>query len=217
MRQVTDDFLEKIRPYVNLHEKRVLEIGCGNGSRSVEIAALCQSLIAIEPNVELFTTACSENLRPNITYGLDSILRFPYDPRSFDVTIFTLSLHHIPEELMARAIDRAVEATHPEGAIIFLEPWFLGPFFSAEQQFDACDGDERANKAAAYRAILNHPRLEEQVEITGQTTFQFDSPQDFMDSMRPQRNTERVIAFLRKHKYQLKAPRRITVCTPAAR
>ena len=68
MRIVKDPFLDDIEMIVPLHDKRILEIGCGRGTRSVKIAERCKRLVAIEPTGTLIARAARINTQPNLSY-----------------------------------------------------------------------------------------------------------------------------------------------------
>jgi ubiquinone/menaquinone biosynthesis C-methylase UbiE len=84
-----------------------------------------------------------------------------FQDESFDIVVFTLSLHHVPDLEMITAINEAIRVVKREWLhIVFLEPATDGTFFDAEIMFDACDGDERKEKELAHSAIMSHPHLE---------------------------------------------------------
>ncbi len=81
----------------------------------------------------------------------------------------------------------------------------------AERAFDACDGDERKEIAAAYYAMLNCIKYTEVAEIFDETIFQFDSVADFVDSLGARKNVGQLEAFLKERNYILNAERRINI------
>ncbi len=215
MKRIKDNYLDVIETVIPLAGKRVLEIGCGNGSRTIQIAERCREVIAIEPDSELIVEAKSKHLRPNISYEVGSADKLAFDHHLFDIVFFTLSFHHIPIDLMTKAIEEALHVVTENGFIIFLEPAFTGSFFEAEIRFDACDGDERKEKAAAYMAMLLHQRLREIAELTDETIFAFDGVNDFMESLHPKQGSrDEISTYLEKCGYILRADRRINIFQP---
>jgi ubiquinone/menaquinone biosynthesis C-methylase UbiE len=87
---------------------------------------------------------------------------------TFDVAMFTLSLHHMDFDIMPAAIDEAIRVLRPGGTVIFLEPMPVGTFFEAEMHFGCCDGDERRELAYAKYTMLNSERLTEIEEFIDQ-------------------------------------------------
>lgn len=211
MKRLKDEYLNSIEKVVSLFGKSVLEIGCGDGSRSVEIAKRCAYLTAMEPNTELLGSAKANNSSQNITYVNGKAERLGFPDQKFDAVLFTLSLHHVPMEEMPKAIDEAIRVTRKGGNIIFLEPAEEGTFFDAEIAFDACDGDEREEKRIAYNALKSHSGYKEVAEIPDETIFRFDSIDDFMATMNPQKNVSEAENFLKKNDFTLRAARRINV------
>lgn len=213
MQRLKEEFLEKVEKVVPLSGLSVLEIGCGDGSRSVGIAERCEILTAIEPNEQKIKLAQARKIS-NAIFEVGSGDNLPYDNESFDAVIFTLSLHHIPVGKMKMAINEAVRVAHKTGYIIFLEPTETGTFFAAEIKFDAGDGDERKGKVMAYRVMLNHERMRSVCEIDDETIFQFQSDDDFVDSIGAKKNLGQLKNFLEFNHYILKAGRRINIFQP---
>lgn len=212
MKRIKDNYLDAIESVISLAGKRVLEIGCGNGSRTIQIADRCREVVAIEPDVKLIDTAKSERSKPNISYEVGSADKLAFDPHVFDTIFFTLSFHHVPTTLMTNAVEEALRVVTENGHIIFLEPAFTGSFFEAEIHFDACDGDERKEKATAYATMLSDQRLDEIAELADETIFLFDGVEDFMASLQPKKGTKDEIEnYLNGHGFVLKADRRINI------
>lgn len=212
MKRLKDSYLDTIESILPLSDKNVLEIGCGNGDRTVQIAARCKAIVAIDPNEDGIRRAQQEPAGTNISYHVGSADRLPFEDHSFDVVFFTLSLHHVPVAQMSTAIDEALRVARSEGHLVFLEPAFEGSFFEAEKKFEACDGDERKEKAQAYVALLSHPHLEEVAELPDETVFQFDSLEDYTSTMSPKKGTkEEILCFLEAHQFILQARRRINI------
>lgn len=212
MQRLKETYLETIQAIIPFAGKRLLEIGCGDGARTIQIADCCKEVVAIDPDPALIAKARSLRSKDNIRYQEGSGDALPFDDASFDIVFFTLSFHHIPVDRMTAAIDASLRVLEPSGFIIFLEPAFTGSFFEAEIRFDACDGDERKEKAFAYATMLAHPRLKEIAERSDETIFQFDSPEDFIAFMKPHKSsTEEIHSFLASNNNQLSAKRRINL------
>jgi ubiquinone/menaquinone biosynthesis C-methylase UbiE len=211
MKRIKEEFLDKLEAVVKLKGKHVLEVGCGGGACSVQIAKRVKSLVAIEPDTKMLESAIKNNSLENIHYESGNAVKLKFKPKAFDVTIFTLSLHHVPTAKISQAIKEAVRVTKKNGYIVFLEPAHNGNFFESEIKFDACDGDERKEKAFAYYSILNYKGYKEVAEIPDETVFQFESAEDFIESMNPKKNKKKIEEFLNKNNFLLSASRRINV------
>lgn len=213
MKRIKDEFFKKLADAIPLSGKEVLEVGCGEGTRSQDIARACKFLFGIDPNESDIITARERNI-PNALFNQGSAEDLAFDNNSVDVVIFTLSLHHVPKALMRQSIDEALRVLRPGGWIVFLEPGMNGSLFDAEIDFDAYDGDEREVKNDAYAAMMAHPGLVLFKEIADESVFQFDSLQDFMDSMSPKKDIGGIEPFLVQHNYVLNAERRINIFQP---
>lgn len=211
MQRLNDNFLKTIDEKVGLKGKVVLEVGCGNGKKSVALASRCSKLMAIDPNNEAIRIASKDYAAPNLTYSVGTAEKMPFEAGMFDFIIFSLSLHHVPIEHMQDAIKEAQRVAKLNGKVVFLEPAFNGGFFEAEVQFGASDGDERKEKAAAYLALLNSEVLADETEYFDEITFTFDSDEDFVKNMEPKKNLDEIHEFLKARDYILKAQRRINI------
>jgi len=210
MKRIKEQFLDELESVFLLEGKNVLEVGCGNGTRSEQIAKRCNKLTGIDPSLENIVVAQNKNIS-NGVFKEGKAEKLDFADKSFDAVIFTLSLHHVPESLMNQAISEAVRVVKRDGFIVFLEPTMDGSFFEAELKFDACDGDETKEKASAYRAMTEHSQLKLVKEIPDETVFQFDSEEDFIASMTPKKNLAELEVFLQKYNHILNAERRINV------
>lgn len=213
MQRLNDAFLDTLHAKLDFGGKSVLEIGCGDGARSVELARLCMRLEAVDPDEAALTVARRDHAAGNLTYSQGRAEQLAFADAAFDSVIFSLSLHHVPVAKMAQAITEAARVSKPEGRIVFLEPAFYGSFFEAELQFGSGDGDERKEKAAAYYAILNSS-LPEVEEYYDEVTFKFDSADDFIATLSPRKHHAAIEKFLMQHNFELLAQRRINICRP---
>jgi SAM-dependent methyltransferase len=215
MKRIQDGFPQLLLPMVSLKGKLVLEIGCGNGRYSEKIAPECGLLNAIDPSEMMLEIARSKGIR-SCVFDQGGAESLEFEDELFDVVIFTLSLHHVPPQLMCRAIEEALRVVKKTGHVIFLEPGMEGSFFDAEIMFNACDGDERREKLAARQAILKHRGLAVVGELHDEVIVQFSSYGDFIASMLPKRRFGIIGRFLHKHNYKLRASRTTLVCKPEA-
>lgn len=205
-----EEHLKRVGAY--LRDCHVLEVGCGDGYRSQQLASFCESLVGIDPDEERIAEAKSLHSAENVRYEVGTVLDLPYADATFGAAVFVLSLHHIPADQMARAIDEALRVTRAEAPIIFIEPGFCGSFFEADSRFLCVDGDERPGKAAAYAAMLAYSGLREVAEFWDETRYTFDSTCDFLQTFEPDRGTEEEIhEFLEEHGHRLTGARRVNV------
>ena len=106
--------------------RSVLEVGCGDGFVLEAIADLDVDLAGVEISEVRVARANARAPRAKVVQGDARSLRFP--PRSFDVTICTEVLEHVPQpEQAVRELERV---TKRRGSIIVTVPnernWRLG-------------------------------------------------------------------------------------------
>lgn len=216
MQRIKDEFIAKLTSALPLTGKDVLEIGCGEGTRSRELARHVGRLHGIDPDMARIREARRLSLS-NAKFEQGNAESLEFSDTSFDIVIFTLSFHHVPQRFMRPAVDEAIRVLRPEGTIIFFEPGMRGSMFEAEIRFDAYDGDERMAKHHARVCMMNHPGLRLIEEIHDVSVFTFASTEDFMESMYPRREEEGVAGFLTQHAYQLDAERFISIFRAVAK
>lgn len=210
MKQSTDGFWDRLRPY--LAGTVALEIGCGNGERTQDIAQYFTSLTGIDPDPMLIANANRMNRCDNLIFQIGSAEKLAFPDNSFETIIFSLSFHHVPVNLMPLAIAEAARVVIPAGHVIFIEPASEGSFIAAELLFGCCDGDESAVKSKAFEAMLASEMLSQVSELYGESFFQFDSGQDFFDNIAWLEGSQNLISeYLVCHNYQLSAKRRINI------
>lgn len=189
----------------------MLEVGCGDGLRTIELAPWCRRLVAVDIDREAISHACEQRSRANIGYETADARSLPFPAERFDCIVFTHSLHHIGGS-MDTAISEAVRVAKTAGLLVIIEPGFDSPFFEAELSLGCCDGDERREKLEAYRAILAARDVEEVEEFYSETLMEFDSLDDFLQTMRPTcSEPARVPRFLEAHGLSLPARKRINI------
>lgn len=215
MKRLNDDTWDRINEAVKLKGKKILEVGCGNGEKTLALAAYTGEVYAVDPREESIKTAKAEHARPNIHYAVGSAQRLDFDAACFDAVLFTLSFHHVPVESMRTAIEEAVRVVKPGGNIVFAEPGFNADFYEAEKYFATSEGDERAVKARAYSEMLNSSKLKESHEINFDYQVVFSSAEEFRKLMAPTIHLDELEAHLKQRAYTLNARRRINIFQPA--
>ncbi|WP_018124308.1 class I SAM-dependent methyltransferase [Desulfovibrio oxyclinae] len=99
-------------------QARVLEIGCGGGRVTAMYEPIPALTVGIEPD-EIAAGDASRILRKTHILcgsGMDA----PFADASFDIVLFTLSLHHHPDS--DHALAEACRLLRPGGRILVLEP-----------------------------------------------------------------------------------------------
>lgn len=205
-------FLRHLEQHLSLKDAVVLDIGCGDGVRTHNIALASKRVIAVDPDVRALERAQKANGANNIEYVHADALKLPFPSASFDLTIFTMSFHHLEPADMPMALDEALRATKRGGYLAFLEPDFGGTMYEADRRFGTGDGDIRDVKAYAYHVMLTEDGLEEVGEYVDGFRYAFKNVDEFIRRERPQRENRRAWqAFLDEHKFRLDADERLSI------
>lgn len=144
MAQAQEATVTKIRQIISLRNQDVLEIGCGDGRLTALLAEGPRSLIAIDPDAQRIAQAKSQV--PGVDFRVGSGEHLDCADASFDIILFTLSLHH---QNSAAALQEAYRAVKPGGCVVVVEPTEKGRL----GQIDTLFHDERQEQQAAQRAI----------------------------------------------------------------
>lgn len=181
----TNRYIAAILSQCDLGGKNVLEIGCGKGRITRDLASHARHVVATDPDIDALQTARATVAACNVDF-MAAPSGIPDLPDgSFDVVIYTLSLHHVPPAEMSDSLNRAAALLRKHGVIVVVEPGENGSFTLAKEHYGAGSGDERPAKEAAIRTMraLNGWIVEETILFN--TQFQFDNDEDFFDHMLP--------------------------------
>lgn len=213
MQRIHEDYLAPLENIVPLTDKHILEIGCGNGTRSIEIARRCESLVGVDADPATIARA-NERQIPNAIFQIGSAELLPFKDKMFDEVIYAFSFHHVPSNLYEQAIHEAIRVVRQGGHIIFLELTNRGSSPEAEQNFGS-GIDECAAKDIACTAILASPSLQVTDDIGHEMFYKFDSLDDFLEVRKPSNRLAELPQFLKKHDYLLNSWRRIIIAVPS--
>ncbi|WP_306535486.1 bifunctional 2-polyprenyl-6-hydroxyphenol methylase/3-demethylubiquinol 3-O-methyltransferase UbiG [Geobacter sp.] len=217
----TDEYIRTIAAHCDLAGKEVLEVGCGTGRITRDLARHALRVVAVDPDEATLAKARAAVPAPNVRFlpMPDGVLDFP--PATFDVVIYTLSLHHVPLAQMNESLQTAAGLLREGGVIVVVEPGAGGSFTEAKERFGAGSGDERPARAAAIRAMhgLDGWTVGETVHFRVQ--FLFADEDDFIATKlpdfgeKPEVYRQEVREFLARHRMPegvvLDAGRRLNV------
>lgn len=113
----TEIEVQAIRELVALTGRRVLEVGCGSGRVSAGLAPSAQIFIGVDPDAAAIAQAARAVPAAIFQTGTGEAL--PFADASFDVVLFTLSLHH---QSPAQALREAARVLRPAGHVLVIEP-----------------------------------------------------------------------------------------------
>jgi 2-polyprenyl-3-methyl-5-hydroxy-6-metoxy-1,4-benzoquinol methylase len=102
----------------------VLELGCGTGTFTQELARSGADIIAIDVSPELLEIASTSCSASNVQYQIQNAYALSYSEAVFDSVVGSSVLHHLEIEQALRDIYRVLK---PGGTIYFTEPNMLNP------------------------------------------------------------------------------------------
>ena len=140
--------VQAIHDLVELSGRHVLEVGCGSGRISADIAAPAKIFIGIDPDAAAIARAAVAV--PSAIFQTGSGELLPFAGASFNVVLFTLSLHH---QNPVQALREAARVLRPDGRVLVIEPVATS---EAQQVFNLFE-DETRVLAHAQAAITNGP------------------------------------------------------------
>jgi ArsR family transcriptional regulator len=100
----------------------VVDIGCGEGYLTVEVARWAKRVIAVDRSSAVLTRAkalAGRRRASNITFKRGELERLPLEPASVDVALLSQALHHAADP--ARALAEAVRVVRPGGRVLVLD------------------------------------------------------------------------------------------------
>jgi len=102
----------------------VLELGCGTGYFTRELARSGADVAAIDVSPELLDIAKANHSAPNVRYEIQNAYELSYPDAVFDSVVGSSVLHHLEIEEAIHEIYRVLKSG---GAIYFTEPNMLNP------------------------------------------------------------------------------------------
>jgi ubiquinone/menaquinone biosynthesis C-methylase UbiE len=104
--------------------KRVLEIGCGTGLFTKEIAKTDNVIIAIDISNDLLEQAKSAVPNDNVEFMIQNAYQTTFQDDEFDYVVGSSVLHHLDVEAALLEFHRILK---PGGKIMFTEPNMMNP------------------------------------------------------------------------------------------
>ncbi len=93
---------------------RALDVGCGGGLLSRELAPRCTSVIGIDLHEPSIAEARAMTLASNVEYIVGDVLTHDFEAESFDLVVSVAALHHLDAEAGLR---RFAELLRPGGRL----------------------------------------------------------------------------------------------------
>jgi SAM-dependent methyltransferase len=157
--------IEVLRRHAELAGSEVLDVGCGHGHLSRELAALGARVTGIEISEQQLSAArAADDGTGSTRYLVGRAEALPVADESVDLVVFRASLHHVPPAVMPAALRETARVLRPGGLLYVAEPLAEGDFYALVSIVD--DEDEvrdaaQGALAAAGSVGLRHVATEE--------------------------------------------------------
>ncbi|EAU53933.1 class I SAM-dependent methyltransferase [Mariprofundus ferrooxydans] len=161
---------------LQLDGKSILELGCGKAeiTRAIATEGNDRQIIALEVDEIQHRNHLAIDDLPNVEFIMAGAEEIPCADNSIDVVFMFKSLHHVPLELMDRALLEIRRVLKPGGYAYISEPVYAGDFNDLLKMFH----DEEQVRLAAFEAIKR--AVDSEVMSLEQQCF-FNSPMHFSD------------------------------------
>ena len=166
----------------------VLELGCGTGSFTQELARSGADVVAIDVSPELLEIAKANSSASNVRYEIQNAYDLKYAGAIFDSVVGSSVLHHLEIEAALRQVYRVLK---PGGAIYFTEPNMLNPQIAIQKNIPWIK--QHLGDSPDETAFFRWP-LRRLLEKTGYRNVRID-PFDFLHPKTPVALIGRVISF----------------------
>jgi len=178
-------YIATIRANCDIDGKDILEIGCGKGRITRDLAKHARRVVATDPDPAALDIARATNGAVNLDYVYAPTGVPDLPPATFDVVMYTLSFHHVPEHEMLASLQAAAKLLRNGGAIVIVEPGDGGSFTETKERFGAGSGDETPARQAAILAMNGFDGWRVGDTVHFRTSFTFENDEDFLNSMLP--------------------------------
>jgi SAM-dependent methyltransferase len=165
-----------------------LELGCGTGYFTRELARSGADIIAIDVSLEFLEIARANCSASNVRYQIQNAYALSYSEGVFDSVVGSSVLHHLEIEEALRDIYRVLK---PAGTIYFTEPNMLNPQIAMQKNIPWIK--RKLGDSPGETAFFRWP-LRRLLEQTGYRDVRID-PFDFLHPKTPVALIDRVNAL----------------------
>lgn len=164
---------------LNLNDKKILELGCGAASMTKKIASngFAREIVACEVDEIQHKKNLELNIE-NIEFKLGGAQEINMQDNSVDFIFMFKSFHHIPKELMPKALSEIKRVLKPNALAYISEPLFQGD----QNALVAIFHDEEQVRIDAFEAIkscVDNEELKLFREVFFQTEVTYENFEDF--------------------------------------
>lgn len=112
------------REFLGNGGRRVLEIGCGTGLFTKELAGTANAVVALDISEVLIGKARERVSQANVGFVVGNAYEMAFESGTFDIVVGSSVLHHLDVDLALTEFDRLLK---PGGSIMFTEPNMMNP------------------------------------------------------------------------------------------
>jgi len=102
----------------------LLELGCGTGYFTKEIAKTNANIVAIDISPELLTVAKNNVACTNVSFRIENAYNMTFEDNQFDFVLGSSVLHHLD---INKALSEVYRVLKKDGIIAFTEPNMMNP------------------------------------------------------------------------------------------
>lgn len=129
---------------------KVVDVGCGAGATSRELAAMGAEVLGVEPDPVQAAKNRAAAPVPGLSFAEGGAESLPLEADSVDAVFFFRSLHHVPMAHMGDALTEAARVLKPgTGTLCIVEPGMDGSHFAMMRPFH----DETEVRTEAQRVL----------------------------------------------------------------
>lgn len=154
-----DDEFRLLQALVPLHDREVLDVGCGAAQMTERIAGDARRVVGIEVDEVQLEKNRGRQWPAGLGFERCGAEAMPFEAASFDgITLFK-SLHHVPVAAMDQAFRELHRVLRPGGWVFISEPVYAGPFNEIMRLFhdegvvrrEALEATGRAVESGSFR------------------------------------------------------------------
>ena len=156
---------------IDVADKRIVDAGCGEGGLARALVERGAEVIALEPDPVQAATNRDELAGGAISFFEAGAEAMPVDDDCVDGVIFSMSLHHVPVDLMDDAIGEAKRVLKPGGFLYVLEPEAGGSYTEMAKPFHDETAERRAAQGVLAQSTAGAFLSQQEVRFVARYTF----------------------------------------------
>jgi ubiquinone/menaquinone biosynthesis C-methylase UbiE len=172
--------MDVIDSLVRVAGLKVVDVGCGDGRITRQLAERGASALGVEPDpIQAERNRAAEPV-PGLSFVEAPGQMLPIDDDVMDGVFFCFSLHHVPGDLIGDALAEAIRVLKPStGFLYVLEPLLTGSLEAVYRPFH----DETEVRTLAYETLKSSaaPHFEDTRELRYHELVRYDSFAAFVD------------------------------------